>query len=234
MALYSVIELDDILMRPNVCDDFGKMPDLVYPDVYMNEVILPDTDKLKCAKAITTCRVSGQEAIDKSKRVSESYLTKFCFHSEKLKKCILELYGPDTIEMGNTYYTYSGYFSDDADMAYTTTFELLKYSEGGFFLKHVDRLQKKLNDRIIHTHVVLIYPPSHISSYTGGNIIFYDTNGNAHTIRPSEFTGWTCVMFERTVPHEITPVTSGARYVFKGPLYTINRNYVDNEERLED
>lgn len=226
----SVTELDDLIIGaylPAVDENDREYPNyLINSDEFMKNIILPDTSKF-CKKHVTTCTLNGKIIVDKSLRVCESYSANFCIESEKLKQRMLELYGKNVIHIGQK----SLVSVTDWIWQYITTFELLRYSEGGFFLKHNDRLKiSNFGRSRTHTHIALIYPPSYISEYTGGDLILYDHDGAVtHTIVPSAFTNWTCVIFEQTTSHEITPVTSGKRFVFKGAIFS-----EESDEMLED
>ncbi len=93
---------------------------------------------------------------------------------------------------------------------------LLRYNVGGHFVAHTD-------SRLADTHVgtLLLYPPAHImGGFTGGDLLIYDNRGAViNTICPSTFTEWTAVTMTPDVMHSCTPVLSGVRYVFKGPLF---------------
>lgn len=89
--------------------------------------------------------------------------------------------------------------------------KVLKYLPGCFFKLHTDT-RKGLN----HHLTVLIFPP--VKNYEGGELILHTNDGSVNiTADPSE---WTLVMFRPDVPHEVTPVTSGVRYVFKTDFYS--------------
>lgn len=90
--------------------------------------------------------------------------------------------------------------------------EVHAYDIGGFFTRHTDG---QMNEK--HFATVLLFPPSNISPFTGGDLILHLPSGPI-TISPSTFTQWTVVAFHITVPHECTPVTSGRRYVLKQHL----------------
>lgn len=88
--------------------------------------------------------------------------------------------------------------------------KVLKYLPGCFFKLHTDT-RKGLN----HHLTVLILP---VKNYEGGELILHTNDGTVNiTAGPSE---WTLVMFRPDVPHEVTPVTSGVRYVFKTDFYS--------------
>ncbi len=71
----------------------------------------------------------------------------------------------------------------------------------------------------------LLYPPDSINKYEGGDIIFYDTKSNgSHVVEPSKFTTLTFIIFSQQTLHEVTLVTKGTRWVFKAPLFEVNRN----------
>jgi predicted 2-oxoglutarate/Fe(II)-dependent dioxygenase YbiX len=134
---------------------------------------------------------------------------KFDIESEMLNKYILK----------NNMMNVPPYFRN------SLSFALLKYNVGGEFIKHRDKLLSKFNDYYLHSHTCLLYPPSHISKYGGGNLILYDEKDKQTIINTSQFKNWTFIIFNRKTYHEITPVTSGQRYVFKTQLFIKNFDY---------
>lgn len=91
---------------------------------------------------------------------------------------------------------------------------LLKYEQGDFFKKHVDT---KIDET--HRYTCLLFCPCE-DKYEGGDIIFTNKEMTfCSTIQPSKFKEVTMVIFTIDLYHEITPITSGKRYVFKKPLF---------------
>lgn len=84
--------------------------------------------------------------------------------------------------------------------------EFLKYDTGCFASKHVDKMGE---------YTALLFPKE-INS-TGGELILYDTskpNGKI-VFKPYNLEHDTLVIFPAGMEHEVLPVTSGERYVFK-------------------
>jgi hypothetical protein len=98
-------------------------------------------------------------------------------------------------------------------------YELLKYEAGDFFSKHRDTV---LNRK--HAFTCLLFWPTE-EGFVGGDLVFSNAAGSFQaTVQASQFTVPTMVIFSVDLYHEITPVTAGARYVFKTPLFTLYEN----------
>jgi hypothetical protein len=82
---------------------------------------------------------------------------------------------------------------------------LLKYDKGSFFKTHVDA--KKSQD---HIATGLLYPPC---SYDGGELYIYEGENKIQIEKNSS--RWQFVAIKLGVPHEVTEITNGSRYVFK-------------------
>ena len=101
-------------------------------------------------------------------------------------------------------------------------FQLLKYEKGDFFKKHLDTKQSHA-----HEYTCLIVINDKENNYVGGELILSDQN-DIYNIHVSEASKAECVMiiFSIDLYHEITPITKGARYVFKTHMF----DYVDRPE----
>ena len=101
-------------------------------------------------------------------------------------------------------------------------FSLLKYETGDFFLNHRDTDLSNALDNLIHQYTCLIFCP-YGEDLEGGELILkhpdrlYDikidssvkTNNNQFVM----------VIFSIDMYHEVLPIISGSRYVFKKPLF---------------
>jgi len=109
------------------------------------------------------------------------------------------------------------------------TFKLIKYETGDHFDEfHYDTLSTAINAQMIGT--ALLFPPVHISPYTGGDLVFKvdeDDQELTYTIHPSKFTEWTLITFGHLL-HKCTPVESGTRYVLKADIWSCLSNLEPN------
>jgi hypothetical protein len=88
--------------------------------------------------------------------------------------------------------------------------QLLKYNEGNFFARHKDR---KYSEK--HKYTILILPPMSVGNiFTGGEICI---NGQEII---QDINKYKIIIFSLDLIHNINPVLSGIRYVFKGVLYS--------------
>lgn len=101
------------------------------------------------------------------------------------------------------------------------TLEFLRYEPGCFIAKHVDRLG---------LFTVLIFPKEQQS--TGGELILYD-NGNKIVYEPSKFKETVHIVFPSNMEHEVLPVVSGQRYVFKITLTPMNEKEIYERKNPE-
>lgn len=91
---------------------------------------------------------------------------------------------------------------------YTLQLQMLKYEEGGHFSKHTDTVRSKA-----HFATVLIMFPG--IDHEGGDLTVWDHEGTAHVFSSSTITKPTVVAFHPHLAHELSPVTSGTRIIFK-------------------
>jgi hypothetical protein len=107
--------------------------------------------------------------------------------------------------------------------------EPIRYLSGGFFAKHIDG-QKDTS----HFATAIIIPPNNfnvlnmeLSSspvYTGGELIVEDTEIIADD-------SWKLVLIPINTPHELKPVLSGERIIFKSEMnYTVDMKYLMNSK----
>lgn len=104
--------------------------------------------------------------------------------------------------------------------------ELIKYEQGDKFEKHKDSKLEPL-----HCYTGLLYSPG---DYKGGDLIIYNEDGTVEVIETSG-DAWKFVIFDVNLYHESTPIESGAKYVFKFPLYDEHYpTYYSSDEDLCD
>lgn len=221
--MFHIIQDPNIKITPNSTDEDGNFDPAKSIEEYFREKILSKPkdcwDKSEQETSQTTCRVYGKEQVDLTKRNSLTYAFTYNILSLPVDDYCKEkdIFAPS--------YSYSETHLGFNFTYYLTSFELLRYEPGGFFLKHKDKLIKPRNNYYAHTHMCLLYPPDSINKYEGGDIIFYDTESNGiHVVEPSKFTTWTFIIFPQQTLHEVTPVTKGTRWVFKAPLFEVNKN----------
>lgn len=89
-------------------------------------------------------------------------------------------------------------------------FSFLKYEKGCFTLKHTDR---------IGDYTCLIFPAGYKS--TGGELVIYKDGKEIVNFKHYNIEYDTIVIFPVGLEHEVLPVTSGERYVFKCSLSNI-------------
>ena len=110
-------------------------------------------------------------------------------------------------------------------------FSLLKYEVGDFFLKHIDTNLTNLTDElnslnnVIHQYTCLIYCPYNKDNemLEGGEVIFNDAeklyeikfNAGIETNKNN----FVMIIFSIDMYHEVLPIISGSRWVFKKPLF---------------
>jgi predicted 2-oxoglutarate/Fe(II)-dependent dioxygenase YbiX len=225
--MFEIIKASDIGIFPNYIVDYDdnngyELP--IHIDEYFIENVLKwkegDYNEIKKS----SCKVYDKEQVDLTKRNSSTFKNKYIIKSDKLDEYLVE---KNIVSSSYCTEEHSGLFG--TSISYLTSFELLKYDVGGFFLKHRDKLFSNENSYHLHTHMCLLYPPRRLTEYTGGSLIIYDEDESVVDkieIETSLFDDWTFVIFDQKTCHEITPVISGQRYVFKGQLYKRNENYV--------
>ena len=105
------------------------------------------------------------------------------------------------------------------------SFSLLKYETGDFFLNHRDTDLTDALDDIVHKYTCLIFCPYGEDNdiLEGGELILKHPDG-LYEIKfdPSVETNknrFVMVIFSIDMYHEVLPVISGSRYVFKKPLF---------------
>ena len=89
--------------------------------------------------------------------------------------------------------------------------DFLKYETGCFASKHIDRMGE---------YTCLLFPKG--SNSTGGELILYfnPSKNEIITFKPYSIESDTLIIFPTNMEHEVLPVTSGERYVFKLGLAT--------------
>ena len=122
-------------------------------------------------------------------------------------------------------------------------FSLLKYETGDFFLNHRDTDLTDVLDNSVHQYTCLIFCPYGCDNeiLQGGELILKHPD-KLYEIKfdPSVETNknrFVMVIFSIDMYHEVLPVISGSRYVFKKPLFvkTTTKKIKDiNETRFDD
>ena len=114
-------------------------------------------------------------------------------------------------------YVYTGQF--DIDIIPKLEYEididkllLLKYVEGSSFPIHT---HTKITDN--HLGDLIIYSPN--QDFSGGDLIIHH-HDHKEIVTTSNLKEWKCVFLPLSIPHEVTPITSGVRYSFKYELYS--------------
>jgi hypothetical protein len=106
-------------------------------------------------------------------------------------------------------------------------FKLIRYNLGDHFNEfHYDTLHTSNDGQMIGT--ALLFPPAHISPFTGGDLIFKINEEDqelTYTIEPSKFTDWTLITFGHLL-HKCTPIITGTRYVIKGEIWSCFPNLI--------
>jgi len=104
-------------------------------------------------------------------------------------------------------------------------FSLLKYETGDFFLNHRDTDLSNALDNLIHQYTCLIFCPygDDNNILKGGELMLKHPDG-LYEIKfdPSVETNknrFVMVIFSIDMYHEVLPIISGSRYVFKKPLF---------------
>ncbi len=111
-------------------------------------------------------------------------------------------------------------------------YTLLKYNKDDFFKNHLDT---KISDN--HLYTCLIYVPYYDKEkYVGGDLILNDSNNLVHmSFNPSNYGYPVMIIFSIDMYHEVLPIVSGSRYVYKKPLF-VDTRYVSNKivDALDD
>lgn len=111
-------------------------------------------------------------------------------------------------------------YKKDSDKVYDD-FSLLKYESGDFFKYHLDTNLTDYSTDYTHEYTCLIFCP--YDKYTGGELIFSHPNKLYETkFNPSIITNdmnWIAIIFSIDMAHEVLPIISGIRYVFKKHLF---------------
>jgi hypothetical protein len=95
----------------------------------------------------------------------------------------------------------------------TQKYDILEYSEGGFFQQHQD---KQLHKH--HYGTLLIFPPAVGEfAHTGGELLLDE---GRFIFESGSNRDWTFLAFQTHLPHECKKVTSGKRIVLKTELYS--------------
>lgn len=101
-------------------------------------------------------------------------------------------------------------------------FSLLKYETGDFFLNHRDTDLSNALDNLIHQYTCLIFCP-YGEDLEGGELILkhpdrlYDIKVDSSV--KTNNNQFVMVIFSIDMYHEVLPIISGSRYVFKKPLF---------------
>lgn len=161
---------------------------------------------------LSTISYKNEELLDITKRSSKKCT---CISIHKLPPYFCDDYDDyETFKKFNLDLKYTSFDKNNFNNE-ISNFQLLKYDINDHFNEfHYDKHQ----DNIIGT--ALLFPPAHISSFTGGDLVFKkveDDQESFYTIHPSKFTEWTLITFGHIL-HKCTPVESGTRYVFKGDI----------------
>jgi hypothetical protein len=104
--------------------------------------------------------------------------------------------------------------------------EAIRYLSGGFFARHIDGQEDSS-----HYGTAIILPPTNYNVikgevtteplYTGGELLLGETEITADESQ------WKIVLFSIDTPHELKPVLSGERIIFKSKLkYTLDMKYL--------
>jgi hypothetical protein len=102
---------------------------------------------------------------------------------------------------------------------------LLRYKAGGQSQSIMHRDKQCSNS---HVATYLLFPPAVLCrNFTGGNLIVYEqlsrdkseTIVNKIVYETSKFDTWTEIYLKLGTLHEVSPLTSGARFVFKGEIH---------------
>ena len=215
---YLVIPLlEEPKITPNSVNDFSEFNPMITLEEFFDKLNKHICDNIYCPSycpyrvSQSTCRINKIEQLRPDKRQSFIYDMKYIILCQELEEFCQknELYSPTEKVSDYCYDSYS----------YNFVWELIKYNKGGHFSKHKDKIIERY--RCIHTHVALIYPKW--SEYTGGDLII--CGDEEVNIKTSDFEGHTLIILDIDTYHRITEVISDSRYVFKIPLYKINKNY---------
>lgn len=177
-------------------------------------------DKLKWIDSTVGNSKTGENTVDPTIRNSfkgESPVIITFEYSENKHKISLDSFFPDFK------FEYKYVFTEDGDYI---RWEAIRYQTDGFFARHIDG-QKDPS----HYGTAIILPPTNYNlfkmeltsepAYTGGELVIEDT---AITADESK---WKIVIFTIDTPHELKPVLSGERIIFKTEMYyTLDMKYL--------
>ena len=115
-------------------------------------------------------------------------------------------------------------------LKYSGRCKVIQYLEGGFFKKHQDSIGSKY-----HFATVLVLIPARLSPHTGGTLRIWDENEQIHEFNTETMNLVTVVAFHPSLLHEVLPITSGKRVVFKYDLsYDQKLFYLLSAPKLEN
>lgn len=97
---------------------------------------------------------------------------------------------------------------------YKSLWKVLKYTKESFFTLHRDKFDH-LND----IATIVIIPPKSVCDYTGGELNLYINSKDFKTVIADDV-DWTYCIFDYNVYHEVMPILSGERIVFKNNIIT--------------
>jgi hypothetical protein len=179
-------------------------------------------DKLKWIDSTVGNSKTGENTVEKNIRNSfkgESPVIITFKYSENKHKISLDKLFPEFK------FEYKYDFNSDGEYI---RWEAIRYLQEGFFVRHIDG-QKDAS----HYATAIILPPINYNlfkmelssepAYTGGELIIGDTEIRADESR------WSIVIFSIDTPHELKPVLSGERIIFKSEMYyTVDMKYLMN------
>lgn len=184
------------------------------------EKVNTSIDKLKWIDSTVGNSKTGENTIEKNIRNSfkgESPVIITFKYSEKKHRISLDKFFPQFK------FEYKYDFNSDGDYI---RWEAIRYLSEGFFARHIDG-QKDSN----HFGTAIILPPTHYNLfkmeltsepvYTGGQLVIEDTEITADESK------WKIVVFTIDTPHELKPILSGERIIFKTEMnYTLDMKYL--------
>ena len=99
----------------------------------------------------------------------------------------------------------------------SSSWKAIKYTKDSFFSLHRD-----IFDKIYDIGTIVIIPPKSICNYTGGELNLYFNEKEFITVIADDIM-WMYCIFDYNVYHEVLPVLSGERIIFKNNI--ILKNY---------
>lgn len=176
----------------------------------------------------TLAGIGSTEILDLEKRSSWTHKLKFCLD---LPIEAIQFFDKNNILCGKNDFCYELH-------------SLLKYEPGDFFLNHHDTDLTDASRGITHQYTCLIFCPyGENEILEGGELIFKHPEGLYEIkFNPSTETKknrFVMVIFSIDMYHEVLPVISGSRWVFKRPLFVKTSNMLsilkeDSEDELCD